>query len=271
MSEGTNWWETGYSGAEREAEKRELGGGPTRFWLKPKGERQLVFVDDSPFCFYEHPFKNENDRHDWVTCTAKVHGECAACSAKGVGKAEYTGHLTAIDITGYVDRNKVEHKYELVEFCPKTKVMNKLKVKKERKGSLIGQLCGITRSDEHAPNTGDDFDFDREVKMEELYKLVTYRGKKLCDLIDAANAPGADGAKTRKYLMHHFQVPADGEIPARIPPFNYKELHAPLEPAILRQAIAGAQGQKDGFGAPASSAGPAPGKAGSHADEDIPF
>lgn len=268
MSDTKNWWETGYAGAEREAEKGELGYGPTRFWLKPKAERQLVFIDDSPFCFWEHQFKNERERPDWVTCIIKLHNECGGCGAKGVQKAEYVGHLTAIDITGYVDRNKVDHKYELIEFCPKTKVMNKLKSKKDRKGSLIGQLCTITRSDDHAPNTGDDLEFDREVKMEELYKLVTFRGKKICDLIEAASGAGADAARVRKFLCHNFQVPAEGEIPARIPLFNYAVLHAPLEPAALLQAVAGAQSYTSKFG---DSGGQKPGGAGVRADEDIPF
>lgn len=269
MSESTSWFESGYAGAEREAEKRELGNAPSRFWLKPKANRQVVFVDDAPFCFWEHQWKNENDRPEWTTCTIKIHNECPSCGAKGVQKAEYSGHLTAIDITGYKARDGNERKYELIEFCPKTVVMNKLKAKKDRKGSLIGVLCTVDRTNEHAPNTGDDFEFDRDVKMEELYKVVTYKGKKICELIEAANGSGQDAVRARKYLCHNFQVPEKGEIPARIPPFNYAKIHAPLEPAAMRQAIAGAQGYANNSGG--LSGGGKSASGGAKADEEVPF
>lgn len=266
MSDGKNWFETGYEGAEREAEKKDLGYGPSTFWLIPQASRELVFVDDIPFCFNKHQWRGQSKRPEFATCISVQGKECAPCSKSN--KAEFTGHLTVVDCTGYTDSKGKVHKFELVEFCPKQKVMNKLKVKKEKKGTFAGMMWNVTRGDEHSPNTGDDFDFVREVKMEELYKLVSYKGKKIKDMIDSANGNGPDAARTRKYLCHHFQVPETGPIPERIPVFNYKSLHEPLDPAVLAQAFASAQNyQGGGF----KNSGGSDGGGGAKADEEIPF
>ena len=271
MSE-KSWFEQGYNGVDREQEKRDLGGGPKRWWMPPGVTKELVFVDDAPVCFDEHQWKTEGSKFPaFGTCLSKITQDgCPGCGSKGVQKAEYTGHLTIVDITGYkVKKNgeEVEVKYELLEFAPKLKAMNKLKIKKANKGSMIGQLYAVSRSDENAPNTGDDFDHLREAKMDGLYQVVTYRGKKLCELIDKANGSGDDAKKMRKYLSHHFQLPETGEIPAQIPVLNYQSLHAPMSVADFKRAIAGAVGFGGGGGRNSGSSGSGSGSA----DETVPF
>jgi hypothetical protein len=266
-----SWYETGFTGAEREAEKRELGGGPRRFWLRSGESREGVFIDDNPFCFWEHQYRVADSKEpENTTCIIKIHNECPACNSSTVQKGEYTGHLTFVDCTGYVSKKDgKEHKFELVEFCPKTKVMNRLKAKKEKKGSLIGQLYNVTRTDEHSPNTGDDIEFIREANLDGLYTVVTYKGRLIKDLIATANGSGPEAAKVRKYLAHHFQVPESGPIPERIPCFNYPVLHAPLEPSEMRKAISSAVGFMSKFGPSGGTSASAPN--GSKADEDVPF
>jgi hypothetical protein len=242
MAGNSSWYEHGYEGADREREKRELGTGPKRWWLTAGTSKQVVFIDDNPFSCHEHQWKtNDSKFPNFGTCIAQISQEiCPACASKAVQKAEYTGHLTAVDIDGYVNKDGKEIKFELVEFCPKTKAMNKLKLKKQAKGSLIGQVCVVTRADKDSPNTGDDFEFKRDAKMAELYKVVTFRGKNLSEMITKANGHGDEAAKMRKFLMHHFQIPGDGPIPEEIPAFNYVKLHEPMEPAEFRKQVAGA-------------------------------
>jgi hypothetical protein len=148
---------------------------------------------------------------------------------------------------------------------PKTKVMNKMKNKKESRGSLINHLVNITRTDENSPNTGDDFDFLREANAEEMFKVVTYKGKKIAELIEKANGGGAEAAKTRKYLDHHFRIP-EGDIPMEVPVFNYPNLLQPLDYAGMKAKIARAQGFEAGTPAGNSAA---PG--GEAKSDDIPF
>lgn len=267
-----SWYETGYNGADREQEKRDLGGQPKRWWLAAGTQKQCVFIDDSPVCFDEHQWKLQDSKFPvFGTCVAKIHTDpCCGCTTKGVQKAEYTGHLTIVDITGYKTREGKEVKYELIEMGPKLKAMNKLKFKKQSKGSLIGQLCTVTRTDENAPNTGDDFEFVREADMAKLYEVVTYRGKLISELIEKANGTSDESKKMRRYLSHHFQLPETGDIPLEIPVFNYQSLHAPMEPAEFRRAVAGAVGYGGGgFGSRDSGGNSGSGSASS--DDTVPF
>jgi intein/homing endonuclease len=216
-------------------------------------------------CFWAHEWRTaESFAPHTCTCTIKSHEECAACSNANVGKAEYVGHLTAVDCTGYTSKDGTMHKFDLVEFCPKTKVMNKFKNKKLQKTSLIGQMVAVTRTDNQSPRTGDDFEFGREVDMVKMYEVVMYKGKKIKDLINTANGTGPESAKARKFLCHNFQVPEEGVIPAQVPAFNYPVLHKPLEPAELRKAVVGAQESKFKAGVKGAATT-------SKADDDVPF
>ncbi len=266
-----SWFESGYAAADREQEKRDLGGAPKRWWMRARDTKQLVFVDDNPACFDEHSWRTHGSKFPMFgTCLAKIlqGGEpCPACAHKGVGRADLTGHLTIIDISGYVTKEGKEVKFELVELCPKLRVLNKLKSKKVTKGSLCGQLYSVSRADENAPNTGDDFDHIREANMEALYKAVTYRGKNLSEMIGIANAPGEQAVKVRRYLAHHFQIPDDGLIPEVIPAFNYMKIHEPMDVADFRSAIAGAVG----FGTGSGNGAAGTGGGSTTADETVPF
>ena len=262
-----SWYETGYEGADREAERKALGYPPDRWWLKAGDSKELVYADDDPSCIKVHSFRDTNDRWFHETCIAKIsEAGCPACGAKGVGRADYTGHYTIIDITGYTAKDGTEHKYRLMLLPAKTKFLGKLKKKKETKGSLLGQLWTLTRADSNAPNTGDDLDHVREINVEGLFPLITYKGKNLKDMIERANAGGAEGDKTRKYLSHHFRLPeGDEPIPLRLPVFNYPALMAPKEPSKIRELIADAKPFNQQGGSNSNSS-----KTGSSADE-VPF
>jgi len=261
-----SWYETGYEGAEREAEKRALGYPPDRWWLRAGETKEIVYADDDPFCVKVHSWRDNDDRWFHETCIQKIcDAGCPACGGKGVGRADYTGHYTVVDITGYEDKKGEWHKYRLLLLPAKTKFLGKLKKKKENKGSLLGQLWTLTRADSNTPNTGDDLDHVREINLDGLYPMVTYKGKNLKEMIDRANTGGAEGAKTRQYLAHHFRIPAEGEIPAKIPVFNYPALMAPKEPSQLRELVAGAKPfNSKGGGSHSSSTG-------SSSDDEVPF
>jgi len=235
-----SWYETGYEGAEEEAEKRAMGYPPDRLWQRAGDSKEIAFIGDDPFCIKEHQWCDSNKSWHHATCLAKIEDSCPACAQKGVSRADYVGHYTIVDITGYTTKDGTENKNRLILLPAKTKVINKLKMKKENKGSLLGQLWTLTRSDSNSPNTGDDLDHIREIKMDGLYTVVTYKGKLLKDIISKANGNGTDAERTRKFLAHHFQIPAEGPVPEKIPQFNFPVLMAPMSIADMRAKCADA-------------------------------
>lgn len=263
---GKSWYETGYDGAEKEADKKAMGYPPDRLWQRPGSSKEIVFIGDDPFCIREHQWRDTQDRWHYATCIAKVSDAgCPACGATGVSKPDYVGLYTIVDVTGYTSRDGVENKNRLILLPAKTKVLNKFKMKKENRGSLLGQLWSLARSDTNAPSTGDDLDHVREIKMDGLLGAVTYKGKPLKEMIDRANGSGPDAYKTRKYLSYHFQIPSEGPIPMKVPQFNLPNLVSPMEVAALRALVADAAPfAKSKFGG--SSGGSK-----SQSDEEVPF
>lgn len=258
-----SWYDTGYDGAEEEEERRSMGYPPDRWWVPEGDTKEIVYVDDDPFCIHEHTWKDSNDSYHHATCLAKINEDgCPACVAKGVGRADYTGFLTVIDITGYVNKHGEEFKYQLKALPAKTKFLNKMRRKKENRGSLLNQLFTLTRADRNTPRTGDELDHVREIDWAGLYPRVTYKGKSVSEMISKVNA---GDEKTRKYLAHHFDIPESGDIPEEIPRLNYVNLYAPLPAKELRRLCADAQPFNSGGGR-----GSGAGRTSSDHD-DIPF
>jgi hypothetical protein len=265
MGTGASWYETGFDGAEREQQKSELGWPPQRLWLKPGGTLQGVFIDDDPFCCWEHGWKSASGNYESATCIVKIDDRgCPACEAAGVQQAAYMGHLTLVDCTGYQDNKGNWNRFRLIMVAPKTKVMNKLKNKVEAKGTIVNQIYQISRSDSMSPNTGDDFEHVKDADAAEMFKVVSYKGKLIHELIEKANGTGTEAEKTRKYLAHHFNIPTEGEIPEMVPIFNYANLLKPLDYGKMKAAVAKAKGFKD---SPRDSGGDGDGPTA----DDIPF
>lgn len=266
-----SWFDQGYAGAQEEQAKRDLGYPPNRLWLKAGANKEVIFVDDSPFCIREHSWKGSDDKYHQATCIAKLSPDgCPGCGAKGVNGPDYIGFLTVVDVSGYTARDgEQKGKFELMLLAPKTQVMNKLRSRKENRGSLVGMLYNLSRTSAEAASTGDDIEFIREAKMDGLYAVVTFKGKNLSEIIEKANGQGTDAVKARKFLGHYFQIPEEGEIPAKIPTFNYESILEPLEPGEFRGVIAGAQAMP-GRGNSKTKPGSGSSGGGGLAD-DVPF
>lgn len=257
-----SWYETGYEGAEKEADTKAMGYPPDRLWQRAGSSKEIIFIGDDPFCIREHQWRDTSDHWHYATCTSKISDSgCPACGANGVGRADYVGHYTIVDVTGYTSKDGVENKNRLILLPAKTKVLNKFKMKKENRGSLLGQLWSLARADANAANTGDDLDHVREIKsMDALFSVVTYKGKPLKEMIERANGSGGDATKTRKYLAYHFQIPDEGPIPMKVPQFNYPVLMSPMESGALRSLVSDAQPFNKARGGSSSSS-----------TDDVPF
>jgi hypothetical protein len=266
----SNWFDTGYKGAQEQSEKKQLGYGPRRLWLKPEASKQVGFVDDDPFCIHEHQFKNANGDWEFATCIAKISAEgCPGDGAKGVLPAAYIGFLTVVDIDGYTKEGEVKGQFEMQLLTPKTMMLNKLRSRKETKVTLVNNIYKLTRTSKEAASTGDDIEHIREVKsLEGFFASVTYKGNNVSEMI--ANANNGD-EKVRKYLDHHFQIPSSGPIPNRVPVFNYAKLLEPMNPTDFRAAISGAQVLQGGGFAKGGKAGTGTAKGPAGSSDDTPF
>lgn len=134
----------------------------SRFWL-PEGTKftkNVLFLDDKAFGYYEHELKINGKWGNYFTCL-KGSGRCPLCE---IGERPYyIGLLTCVDLTGYEDENGVRKgKNRILLFPAKMDTLDLLKMRRQTSGLA---LCAykVTRLGEKAPRVGNDFVFMKKV------------------------------------------------------------------------------------------------------------
>jgi hypothetical protein len=267
MADGKNWFDTGFDGAKREEDRLLAKQGPGRFYVPDGESKEVVYVDDNPFCIYEHHFKMNGSWRNWMTCLRGIHDDAACCTQLGDKTRGYIGFLTCVDASKWKDKKGNAHQYEVQLFGAKLKTLKKFKRKKEDRGSLVGCMFKATREDEKSPSCGDEFEFQKEVDLQKVLEVAMFRGRKLLELYAKANSD----PKLMDYTRRIFQVVLDdkGKIIPKLYPFNYIELLKPQSPDEVRIALGG-QKLELGDGAPAAAATEDDTTSGTQAD-DVPF
>ena len=268
----SDWITTGLGNAVQKGQEAEASRqyGPDRYWIPTGKSRELVFVDVEAGAFREHNYKKDGDWKNWLTCAAPLMdaGEVApCCAALGADSAYLVSMLTIVDCDKWTDKKGNTRQYELKAYPAKFKTAQKLERKhgdlaKEGK-ALSGRLYRVTRETDKSPSVGDDFEYVRDVDMEKLFSLVTYKGKKLAELFAQAESDEALFAK----LARTFQVMKgpDGKIPRKLVPFNYQKLYWPKTPAEIKAILTGYK-KPDDDDRDSKSSGSSKG-----ADEEVPF
>jgi len=234
---GKSWFDTGFEGMKREEDRLQSRQGPGRYYV-PEGEtKEMVLIDDVPFCVYEHHFKMNGSWRNWLTCLRGIHEDIPCCTTLGDKTRAYLGFLTCIDASKWKDKKGNVHQYEVQLFPAKLKTLKKFKRKKEDRGSLVACLFKVTREDEKSPSCGDEFEIQKEVELAKVLDVAMFRGRKLLELFAKAN----EDPKMMEYTQRIFQVVLDdkGKILPKLYPFNYIELLKPKSPEEIRAIIGG--------------------------------
>lgn len=260
-----SWYTSGYQAIAMEEDRQNSNILPNSFWVAAGGDKSMVLIGDEPLCIYEHQIKTPEFQFGTsLTCSSKVDPENALCCQElGSKNAFLVGYTTVIDCS---DKKDPAYAFELQLFPAKLKTLTKLRNKKKAKGSLVNIKWNMSRTDKKSPRVGDDMEYVEDIKnMGELFKVVTYRGKKLSDLFNAANKAG--NAAIDK-IRATFQVSLDsaGKILPIIPEFNYQEILKPKDPNLVKLLLK-SRIKEDSFGGGSVKVSGTPG----FIDDTIPF
>lgn len=273
--DAASWYDQGYTGMKKEEERISQLGGPQRVWVKPQTAGEFVFIDDEPFCFYEHNPKMNGHWRNWITCVKGMADSAPCCDEIGEKTRYYVGYFTVVDCSKWTDKKGNTYQYE-VKFLPaKLKTLKKFKRKKEDRiqaggSGLIGCLYKAHREDDKSPSIGDEFEFQREVDLAKLFQVANYKGKKLPELFAKAAEDPSSLEKLKK--VFNVKVDKDGKLPAIIPTFNYLAQLAPKSvkdlKELLQDSVESPDDEPTSFGGKGGGGDKA--KA-SGADENVPF
>jgi len=199
-----NWYNTGWSGLDEEAERRKRGtadGKPRWFWVgisdgEQKRHRDFVFLDDFdhmrpdvpndtvvPVRVRLHHIVVDEDRRNRLRQPCTRQGQpCVWCQRSF--KSQYTGVFSVLDITPWtrtVEAADGSGSFEETNITPEVKlfggVLDTLKLLQDRKedlGNLQGWLFKSSRFDTKHPQVGSNF-VHRE-KIEDLEAWLREKG-----------------------------------------------------------------------------------------------
>jgi hypothetical protein len=260
-SNGAGWYKTGYDGMGEEEARVASMFQPPRFWM-PKGKsKELVFVDDEPFTIHEHNPQIGGNWRNWLTCLKGAGDDPVCCEMMGIKSRYWVGYYTVIDCSSWEDQQGNKYQYEMMLFPARLGALKKFKRKQEDRGSLVGCMYKASRDGEKAAGIGDDFEFVREAKMDKLFEIAQFRGKKLKDLFAKARA----NEKEMQDLKAKFQLNFSGDtLEDGLVPFKYFEVLKPKSPQEIREILAGYSRSSSG-GSSTSSGSQAEG------EDSVPF
>lgn len=201
------WWMSGSEATEealveQERNKRQ----PLRFWLRADETKEIVFLDDAGFAFYEHNLKINGRWGNHYTCIRGIDARgCPLCNhfgSTGAGKRYLVTLRSVIDLTPFDTRDGEHREWSRKVLAAKTRTNKTLERKRKTRGSLIGAKYSVTRTDAKVENCGDDFEFVEEIDLGRF-----------------------------RYMDKHEKV----EKP--IEPVDYAEVYKPLDYTVLRSLI----------------------------------
>lgn len=257
-----SWYNQGFKGVENEERRIAASATPNRLWIPAGTGRDIVLIDDEPFEIYEHNARINNSWRNHHTCMKGMEDTCISCTTLGAQSRYYVAYLSGVDLTATTDKKGNKYQYEQKLIGAKLGLAKKWRRKKEDRGSLLFTRWKVHREDAKKPATGDEWEYVEtltEEKLEKLFELANYRGKKLTEHWEKAEQDaGYLQALQRQFLLPEMD---NGRLPRTLVPFNYFELLKPMGNDAAKSFIAGAA--KDDDEAPAAPEG---------ADEDdVPF
>lgn len=233
-----SWYQTGYDAATKEEQRIQSASGPNRLWIKAGTGREIVLVDDEPFCIQEHNAKINNSWQNHHTCNKGLEESCFSCQHLGEKSKAFTGYLTCVDCTEYIDKKGNKHQFELKLVGGKLSMVKKWQRKKQDRGSLILSKWKIHREDDKKPSIGDEWEGSGSVQdPEKMFALANYRGKKLSEMFDKAEQHPDSMALVKR--LFQVEVTADNKLVRQVPAFNYMEILKPRGNAWARDLLAG--------------------------------
>lgn len=262
-----SWYSTGSSGINQEEQRLAAVYGPNRLWVKPGTGIEVILADDETFNIQEHNAKLNGNWRNHHTCEGTG---CESCLRLGPKSRAYTGYLTAVNCTAWVDKKGNKHQYELQLCGGKLDIQKKWRRKKEEHGSLILRRIKVHREDAKKSAVGDEWTIGEAVKDEaKLFSLLNYKGKLLSEMYDTAEKNAANGDQTAMAIvMRTFDVkPVEGVLPRKVPTFNYMEVLKPRG----NEFIKGLLGNLTREQLMAAAEGTGSGGEGGAAEDDIPF
>lgn len=164
----------GYDGVDDAQRITELSRQPKRFFVpkpvkgQPVPEKQIIFVDDNPLCFWEHaPIVNGEKYGNYFPCNQGIWpGDPSCIMCQNRIERYYIGLWTVIDCSEFVFEGKVYKNMKRI-VAAKLDSIKLLRQKSQNYGNanrpgLVGKRFLVSRTSQRAARIGNVYDYLRD-------------------------------------------------------------------------------------------------------------
>lgn len=246
------WYSRGFQGLREEQIRMDSGGEPFWFRINDDKPHRVTFVDDDPVGLHMHEYRQGSRFDLHITCARNVFDDPTCCSQLGDRSRTYYELFTVVDLDGYKPKNGPPVKYSLCVLAAKMGSAKAILQEKTDEITLIGANVRCTRTGKKSPKVGDQFkclNWPAPVggkhltaeRWAQMYDLVSYRGKKVADLIRQANEdPAKMAALGRIFDLAPLKDSSGRLKEGIIPCFNFLSLYEPKNPKEQTLLLRGA-------------------------------
>lgn len=193
-----SWGNTGWDEVDNQessfSEKKDYG--PRRFWMPAKVTKRIMFLDESPFTFYEHSLWALTKNQDKAICLKKNGIDqrgCPLCEAEMW--PSFTGYFSVIDmgdvkynddgtvrLEGWTSDKGTTYQFGRKLFGAKRGgkdkpgVLQKIRRLAQKNGGLAGTVWDVYRSGNKVESVGDEFEFVERVDPSKFADFLVAQG-----------------------------------------------------------------------------------------------
>jgi len=265
-----SWFKTGYEATEHAYDDLP-DQGPRRVWMPAEATNQFLFLDDEPFCFWEHQFQMNGNWLNWEPCKVrnKMEATCSVCDRFPDRYSSFIGYHSVTALTPWTSDKGLTYCFGRQMYGAKLGGKDKPGVLKELQrlrdkagGRMRGLIIECYRSGKKSETVGDKLEVVDQIEPD---AIVAWVKQKLVGHLELYNEQRETKARDAGKLDNFEPITMEkflGWNP--IEPFDFEEI---IKPRTNAQLLTGLGGGSGGGGSEKSSGEKEEGGL----DEDIPY
>ena len=254
-----SWFQAGYEAADHAYDEINDSKGPRRAWMPPEVTNRYLFLEDEPFCFFEHQFQANGTWKNWEPCKTRNNMEntCAVCDRYPDRTSSFIGYHSVINLTPWTSKKGTTYCYGREMYGAKLGGKDNPGVLKELQrlrdkhgGHTRGLVIDCFRSGKKTSTVGDKLEVVDKIDSDAIVAWVKNQIAEHLEYINKGREPEKI-ITMEKFLSWN-----------PIEPFNFEEIIKPRTNAQLLSILGAGSSQDNGnYGDDDSSA----------LDDDIPY
>jgi hypothetical protein len=276
-----SWFKTGYDAADTAYDDLP-DRGPRRVWMPADATNRFLFLDDEPFCFWEHQFQMNGSWLNWEPCKVrnKMESHCVVCDRYPDRYPYFVGYHSVISLTPWTsDKNRTycfgrqmygaklggKDKPGVLKKLQRIKDLTEIHGVKKNGGRMRGLIIEARRTGSKTETVGDELTVIDQIDPD---AVVAWVKAQIAPHLEVVNEQGLAAATAKGEADKYKEVTMEKFLEWNpIEPFDFEKLIEPRSNSQLLSLLGGGSGSSEQSSGGDSGGGSESGGL----DDDIPY